>query len=204
MSICRCKMLVTLPDIHRLKKDFTVRLSNKPFLIWLLTTLPHLEYAALTLFAVLVDISATVRRRFTVRRLRSCSTLAAAIYWCSSLRDRDLYLYTAPGAESDVYDCFVVQCDGTCVKTPPDLFGDSPTERRRRNDGRQAGAYLPLCQPDSSSNHVRRHSGCRTTAMPDYLEKLYSARLAGDKYRAAQPVCSVSPLSLPRHSSLGM
>ena len=120
------------------------------------------------------------------------------------LRDRDLYLYTAPGAESDVYDCFVVQCDGTCVKTPPDLFGDSPTERRRRNDGRQASAYLPLCQPDSSSNHVRRHSGCRTTAMPDYLEKLYSARLAGDKYRAAQPVCSVSPLSLPRHSSLGM
>jgi len=34
-------LLVTLPNIHRLKK-FTDRLSNKPFLIWLLTTLPHL------------------------------------------------------------------------------------------------------------------------------------------------------------------
>jgi len=39
-------LLVTLPNIHRLKK-FTHRLSNKPFLIWLLLTIPtRLKYAA--------------------------------------------------------------------------------------------------------------------------------------------------------------
>ena len=39
-------LLVTLPDIHRFKKIFTDRLSNKPFLIWLFATLPHLKYVA--------------------------------------------------------------------------------------------------------------------------------------------------------------
>jgi len=39
-------LLVTLPNIHRLKKFFTRTLSNKPFLIWLLTTPPHLKYVA--------------------------------------------------------------------------------------------------------------------------------------------------------------
>ena len=34
-----------LPNIYQLKK-FTDRLSNKPFLIWLLTTPPHLKYVA--------------------------------------------------------------------------------------------------------------------------------------------------------------
>jgi len=34
-------LLVTLPNIYRLKK-----LRNKPFLIWLLTTPPHLKYVA--------------------------------------------------------------------------------------------------------------------------------------------------------------
>ena len=38
-------LLVTLPNIHRLKK-FTRRLSNEPFLIWLLTTPSHLKYVA--------------------------------------------------------------------------------------------------------------------------------------------------------------
>ena len=38
-------LLVTLPNIHRLKK-FTHRLSNKPLLIWLLTTPLHLKYVA--------------------------------------------------------------------------------------------------------------------------------------------------------------
>ena len=38
-------LALTLPNIHRLKK-FTDRLSNKPFLIWLLTTPPHLKYVA--------------------------------------------------------------------------------------------------------------------------------------------------------------
>ena len=38
-------LLVTLPNIYRLKK-ITDRLSNKPFLIWLLTTLPHIKYVA--------------------------------------------------------------------------------------------------------------------------------------------------------------
>jgi len=37
--------LVTLPNIHRFK-NITARLSNKPFLIWLLTTPLHLKYAA--------------------------------------------------------------------------------------------------------------------------------------------------------------
>ena len=39
-------LLVNLSDIHRFKKKFTHTLSNKPFLIWLLTTPPHLKYAA--------------------------------------------------------------------------------------------------------------------------------------------------------------
>ena len=38
--------LATLPDIHRFKKIFTDRLSNKPFLIWLLTIPPHLNCVA--------------------------------------------------------------------------------------------------------------------------------------------------------------
>ena len=38
-------LLVTLPNIDRLKK-FTRTLSNKPFLIWLLTTQPDLKYVA--------------------------------------------------------------------------------------------------------------------------------------------------------------
>jgi len=39
-------LLVTLPNIHRFKKNSTPRRSNKPFLIWLLTTPTHLKYAA--------------------------------------------------------------------------------------------------------------------------------------------------------------
>ena len=39
-------LLVTLPNIHRFLKCFTHRLSNKPFLIGLLTTPPHLKYVA--------------------------------------------------------------------------------------------------------------------------------------------------------------
>ena len=39
-------LLVILPNIHQFKKKFTGRLSNKPFLIWLLTTPPHLKYVA--------------------------------------------------------------------------------------------------------------------------------------------------------------
>jgi len=42
-------LLVTLPNIHRFKKIFNDRLSNKPVLMWLLTTPPHLKYVA-TLF----------------------------------------------------------------------------------------------------------------------------------------------------------
>ena len=39
--------LVTLPNIHRFQNFFfTHRLSKKPFLIWLLITLPHLKYVA--------------------------------------------------------------------------------------------------------------------------------------------------------------
>jgi len=38
--------LVTLPNIDQLKFVFTDRLSNKPFLIWSLTTSPHLKYVA--------------------------------------------------------------------------------------------------------------------------------------------------------------
>ena len=39
-------LLVTSPSIHRLKKDFTDRLNNKPLLICLLTTPPHLKHVA--------------------------------------------------------------------------------------------------------------------------------------------------------------
>jgi len=38
-------LLVTLPNIHQLK-NYTHTLSNKPFLIWLLTTPTHLKYVA--------------------------------------------------------------------------------------------------------------------------------------------------------------
>ena len=37
-------LLVTLPNIHR----FTDKLSDKPFLIWLVTTPPHLKYYTYT------------------------------------------------------------------------------------------------------------------------------------------------------------
>ena len=38
-------LVVTLPNTHRFQFFFTHVLSNKPFLIWLLTT-PHLKYVA--------------------------------------------------------------------------------------------------------------------------------------------------------------
>ena len=55
-------LLVTLPNIHRLQKNFSHRLSNEPILIWLLTTPPHLKYAAtllcnLSLMACFADIN---------------------------------------------------------------------------------------------------------------------------------------------------
>ena len=43
-------LFVTLPNIHRLKVFFTYRLSNKPFLIWLLT-------CNLSLMACFADIN---------------------------------------------------------------------------------------------------------------------------------------------------
>jgi len=54
-------LLVTLPNIHRFKKT-THRLSNKRFLIWLLTTPPHHKYVAtlpcnLSLMACFADIN---------------------------------------------------------------------------------------------------------------------------------------------------
>ena len=53
-------LFVTLPNIRRF--NFFNRLSNKPFLIWLLKTSPHLKYAAtlpcnLLLMACFGDIS---------------------------------------------------------------------------------------------------------------------------------------------------
>jgi len=54
-------LLVTLSIIHRFN-FFTHRLSNKPFLSWLLTTPPHLKYVAillcnLSLMACFADIN---------------------------------------------------------------------------------------------------------------------------------------------------
>ena len=54
-------LLVTLPNIHRFY-FFAYRLSNKPFLIWLLTTPSHLKYVAtlpckLSLMACFADIN---------------------------------------------------------------------------------------------------------------------------------------------------
>jgi len=53
-------LLVTLPNIRRFKKSPT--LGNKPFLIWLLTTPPHLQCVAtltcnLSLMACFADIN---------------------------------------------------------------------------------------------------------------------------------------------------
>jgi len=55
-------LLVTLPNIHRLKISFTHRLSNKPFLICLLTTPPHLKCVAtlpcnLSLMSYFADVN---------------------------------------------------------------------------------------------------------------------------------------------------
>ena len=55
-------LLVTLPNIRRFKFFFTRTLSNEPFLIWLLTTPPHLKYVAtlpcdLSLMARSADIN---------------------------------------------------------------------------------------------------------------------------------------------------
>jgi len=55
-------LLVTLPNIHRFKIIFSHRLSNKPFLIWLLTTPTQLKYVArlpfnLSFIACFADIN---------------------------------------------------------------------------------------------------------------------------------------------------
>jgi len=55
-------LLVTLPNIHRFLIFFTLRLSNKLFLIYLLTTPPHLKNVAtlpcnLSLMACFADIN---------------------------------------------------------------------------------------------------------------------------------------------------
>ena len=55
-------LLVTLPNIRRLKKYFHSHTDNKPFLIWLLTTQPHLKLVAtlpcnLSLMACFADIN---------------------------------------------------------------------------------------------------------------------------------------------------
>ena len=53
---------VTLPSIHRFKKIQNVELNNKAFLIWFLTTTPHVNYVAtlpcnLSLTACFADIN---------------------------------------------------------------------------------------------------------------------------------------------------
>jgi len=55
-------LLVTLPSIHRFKKKISHTLSNKPFLVWSLTTPSHLKYVAtlscnLSLTACFADIN---------------------------------------------------------------------------------------------------------------------------------------------------
>jgi len=55
-------LLVTLPNIYRFKNKFTLTLSNKPLLIWLLTVPSHLKYVAtlpcnLSLMACFADIN---------------------------------------------------------------------------------------------------------------------------------------------------
>ena len=55
-------LLVILPNIYRFKFFFTDRLSNKRFLIWLLTTPPYFKYVAtlpcnLTFMACFADIN---------------------------------------------------------------------------------------------------------------------------------------------------
>jgi len=57
-------LLVTLPNIHRFK-NFTHTLCNKPFLVWLLTTPPHLKYVVtlpcnLSLMACFADINVSL------------------------------------------------------------------------------------------------------------------------------------------------
>jgi len=49
-------LLVTLLNIHGLKK-FTDTRSNKPFLIWLLTTSPYLKYVATTNLSTICNLS---------------------------------------------------------------------------------------------------------------------------------------------------
>ena len=46
----RVTLLVTSPNIHGFKNNFTGRVGSKPFLIWLLTTPPHPKYAALVIY----------------------------------------------------------------------------------------------------------------------------------------------------------
>ena len=53
-------LLVTLPNIRRFKIFFIGRLSNKPFLIWLLTTSPHLKYVATQLCNVSLKFIARI------------------------------------------------------------------------------------------------------------------------------------------------
>jgi len=46
LAVCTRQSRSCLYNIHRFKKKFTLRLSNKPFLIRLLTTPPYLKYVA--------------------------------------------------------------------------------------------------------------------------------------------------------------
>ena len=107
-------------------------------------------------------------------------------------------------AHRTMYMCDV-QSDGRNGRKP-DLLVDSLTgsQRRRHHDDdhaqRTSNAHLLLRQPepDDPSSPVRRHSGCRTIATPDYLDKLYTSRLTADKCASLRrdllPVCIIEIL----------
>jgi len=88
-------LLVTLPSIHRLKK-MTRRLRNIPFLIWLLTTPPHLKVVAtlpcnLSLMACYADINVSQGSVATYARWGGIFDIRLSVNYPRNLRVKTFF-----------------------------------------------------------------------------------------------------------------
>jgi len=88
-SAQRSGLALNLPNIHLYEKNCTHTLSNKPFLIWLLTTPPHLKYVAtlpcnLSLMACFADINVS---QCSVAKYARCGGMFNIILTANLLRN---------------------------------------------------------------------------------------------------------------------
>jgi len=82
-------LLVTLPNIYRFKTFFTLTLSKKSFLIWLLITPPHLKYAAtlpckLSIMACFANINVS---QGSVETCARCSRIFSIPFNCKFTKE---------------------------------------------------------------------------------------------------------------------